>query len=182
MVHGTMPLMTLRHSSKHISFETILRALNLAKVKYAIGGGVAVTLHGFSRSTADLDLFVDFSKGNFKKFIRAIKPLGYRPRVPISMDSLAIVDQRNEWRQKKGAVVLTFLPTTGIAPEIDVFTDKALTSKILQHAHSSVLGPLRVKLVSINELIKMKKKANRPIDLQDIDMLSRIKRQKNHEI
>jgi len=37
-------------------FEPVLKILNDAGVRYLIVGGVAVVLHGFLRTTGDLDL------------------------------------------------------------------------------------------------------------------------------
>ena len=39
-------------------FEEVFRALNKAKVKYVVIGGIAVVLHGYRRFTEDLDLMV----------------------------------------------------------------------------------------------------------------------------
>ena len=41
-----------------IFYGKVFKALNKAKVKYVIVGGAAVILHGYLRSTKDLDLIV----------------------------------------------------------------------------------------------------------------------------
>jgi hypothetical protein len=41
-----------------MNYEKVFKALNKARVKYVIAGGVAVVLHGFMRLTNDLDLIV----------------------------------------------------------------------------------------------------------------------------
>lgn len=47
--------------------------LNKHSVKYILVGGLAVNYHGFSRSTGDVDLWVDESYENRKKLVDALK-------------------------------------------------------------------------------------------------------------
>lgn len=42
--------------------EQVSEALNRARVRYLVVGGVAVALHGYLRTTADLDLVVQLSR------------------------------------------------------------------------------------------------------------------------
>jgi len=42
-----------------IKFESLFSALNKAKVRYLVVGGIAVNLYGIERATADIDLFVE---------------------------------------------------------------------------------------------------------------------------
>lgn len=46
------------------SIETIVRALNDAKVKYLIVGGLAVNAHGFVRLTRDVSLVLGLEPAN----------------------------------------------------------------------------------------------------------------------
>ena len=46
-------------------FRDFIIALNQAKVKYVLIGGYSVIYHGFSRTTGDLDLFVEVSSTNY---------------------------------------------------------------------------------------------------------------------
>ena len=41
-----------------IFYGKVFKALNKAKVKYVVAGGVAVVLYGYTRYTGDLDLIV----------------------------------------------------------------------------------------------------------------------------
>lgn len=46
--------------------------LNRAQVKYVVVGGIAVILHGYYRTTHDIDLLVDSSPENVKKIKTAL--------------------------------------------------------------------------------------------------------------
>ena len=61
-------------------YGEVFKALNKAKVKYVVAGGVAVVLHGYHRLTKDLDLVVLLEKKNLEKFFEALKKIGYIPR------------------------------------------------------------------------------------------------------
>jgi hypothetical protein len=50
--------------------EGILDALNQARVRYLIVGGVADVLHGYLRTTADLDLIIQLDRDNVLRAIR----------------------------------------------------------------------------------------------------------------
>lgn len=47
-------------------------ALNTAKIKYVVVGGCAVILHGYYRTTHDIDLLIEPSLGNVKKLKEAL--------------------------------------------------------------------------------------------------------------
>lgn len=46
-------------------FQDFIIALNDARVKYVLVGGYSVIYYGFSRTTGDLDIFVEVSKENY---------------------------------------------------------------------------------------------------------------------
>jgi predicted nucleotidyltransferase len=47
--------------------------LNTHSVRYILVGGLAVNYHGFSRSTGDVDLWLDDSKENRIQFVEALR-------------------------------------------------------------------------------------------------------------
>jgi tRNA nucleotidyltransferase/poly(A) polymerase len=54
-------------------FEPVLKTLNEAGVRYLVVGGVAVVLHGYLRTTGDLDLVVELSPANLDRALAALK-------------------------------------------------------------------------------------------------------------
>jgi len=55
--------------------EAVLDALNRARVRYLVVGGVAVVLHGYLRTTADLDLVIDLAPDNALQAVKALTAL-----------------------------------------------------------------------------------------------------------
>ena len=49
------------------SIEMVVKALNDAKVKYLVVGGVAVVAHGYERFTRDLDLVIGLEAENIRR-------------------------------------------------------------------------------------------------------------------
>ena len=77
-------------------YSELFAAFEKAKIRYLVVGGVAVVLHGFLRATADLDLIIALDPENVEKFLRLMKELGYKPRVPVSIDDFASPEQRKK--------------------------------------------------------------------------------------
>ena len=71
------------------SVEAIVGALNAANVRYLVAGGLAVVAHGYVRFTADVDLILDFEPANVTRAMKALGSLGYRPRVPVTLNEFA---------------------------------------------------------------------------------------------
>lgn len=70
--------------------EKVIGALNQERVRFLVAGGVAVVLHGYLRTTADLDLVVQLDSSNVLRALRALGSLGYRPRAPVAPEDFSI--------------------------------------------------------------------------------------------
>ena len=71
---------------KLASVEAIARALDEARVRYLVVGGLAVIAHGYGRLTMDVDLVVQLEAGNVIAAFEALAKLGYRPMTNTSTD------------------------------------------------------------------------------------------------
>jgi hypothetical protein len=88
------------------SIETIVRALNGAKVKYLIVGGVAVVAHGYEWFTKGLDLVIGMERKNIIRGLRALMTIGCQMRIPVTPEQFADPALREQWRREKNMVVL----------------------------------------------------------------------------
>ena len=52
-------------------FKDFIKALNSAKVEYVLVGGYSVILHGYARTTGDMDIWVNRTLENYQKLLRA---------------------------------------------------------------------------------------------------------------
>jgi len=152
--------------------ERILRALEDARVRYLVVGGVAVVLHGHPRMTADLDLVVDLLPQNLEAAFAALGALGYRPRVPVTASDLADPATRERLVAEKGMTVLSLFSPELPLTEIDVFADPPFDfDAAFARALLADLGSFRATVASIEDLVSMKRRAARPKDLEDVRML-----------
>ena len=57
-------------------FKDFISALNAAMVDYILVGGYSVILHGYSRTTGDLDIWVRKTEDNYKRLLNAFYAFG----------------------------------------------------------------------------------------------------------
>ena len=100
------------------SLVAIIGALNAARVRYLVVGGLAVVAHGYLRYTADVDLVLDPDPESFKRAIAALAGLGYRPRAPVPFETFADPVNRASWRRDKGMLVFSIHSPDHAATEI----------------------------------------------------------------
>jgi len=62
-----------------VDFQEFITILNNYEVDYILVGGYSVILHGYSRTTGDLDVWVKPEKNNYKKLVNACIEFGLMP-------------------------------------------------------------------------------------------------------
>ncbi|HLL88338.1 MAG TPA: hypothetical protein VK324_03455 [Tepidisphaeraceae bacterium] len=156
-------------------FEPVIRAFNEAGVEYVVVGGLATLLHGHFRTTADVDFAIRLDGANIVKVLDALRALGYRPRLPVDPRDFADAEVRREWVEQKGMKVLSFYHPTSAGAGVDVFAEAPGFGGLLARSELKSLGSVDVRVCSIDDLIAMKRAANRPIDRHDVQALEIIR-------
>jgi len=158
-------------------FEKIFQALNKEKIQYLVVGGVAVNLHGYIRFTGDLDLLVLLDEKNLAKLDRVMKKLGYSERLPVSVLELQDQKQVRKWLKEKNMRAYSFTPPKETLLQIDIIIEESLKfEKIAKNKSNKRMDGVTIPVVSIQDLITMKKKANRTQDLEDLKQLIELKK------
>lgn len=157
-------------------FQPVLQQLDKYDVQYSIVGGVAVNLHGILRFTADLDLVVELSIENLKKFLAAMKDAGYVPRLPVAPEDLLSEEKRREWMTEKNLKAFTFWNPKTTLEHVDMLLSQSENSGIYQRSIRRQAGGIHISFASIDDLIKMKQIAGRDKDQLDIADLNKLKR------
>ena len=159
-----------------IFYEEILRAFQKQEVKYVLVGGIAVNLLGSMRSTADLDILVEMSDDNLRKIVKILKRRGYNVKQPV--DSMRIADRkiREDWIKNKHMKAFNFYKEDELK-EVDIIIESPVCfHEARKSAIRIKVGDLTLPVISIDKLIKMKKKTKRAVDKLDIEELKKIKR------
>ncbi len=160
-------------------FLPLIQKFNRERVSYIVVGGLATVLHGHSRLTMDVDLVVGLDKPNALKALKILSKLGYKPRVPVDPQGFADPMQRAAWIKEKGLMVFSFYKSDNPLIGIDFFVDYPMDFKaLLSRSVIKNLGAVPIRICSIPDLIKMKRKAGRPKDLEDVRILEIIKNEK----
>lgn len=142
-------------------FQDFIRSLNESGVKYILVGGYAVILHGYNRSTGDLDIWVESSTENYQKILLAFKNFGM-PVFDMTMTNFL---------ENKALDVFTF----GRPPvSIDIMLNvKGLDFETAyKEAELKMIEGLEVRLISKQSLLKAKMEAGRYKDIDDYEKLN----------
>ena len=142
------------------------RLLEKHKTKYIMVGGFATTLHGFSRATADLDLWIKDTPQN-------------RVSLRLVLKELEIGDFESIETTQFVTGFTSILLNSGF--ELDLMTslkgfDQLRFDECYAIAPEAIVEDVRVKFMHINQLIEAKKAAGRQKDLMDVEELERIKK------
>lgn len=148
------------------AIEQVLSALNAARVRYLVVGGVAVVLHGHLRATADLDLVVQLDPENALEAVRALEGLGFRPIAPVPAAMFADPDARRSWVEEKGMTVFGLWSDRFAGLEVDLFVSEPLDFEgAFARSVRVQLASTFATVVCLEDLIALKKAAGRPVDL-----------------
>ena len=145
-------------------FLDFLELCNKFEVRYLVIGGYAVSIHGYTRSTKDLDICIELSEGNAKKMVAVIKEFGF--------ESLNL--------KAEDFLKSDYITQLGYAPlRIDILNDLdgVEFSVAWNNRRVVVMREIPVNFIGYYELLKVKEKAGRPQDIADVSTLK--KRNKN---
>lgn len=155
----------------------LLHALSEAQVEYVLVGGLAVQLHGFMRSTVDIDLVLAMNDKNLVRFIDVVKQFGLMPSIPVPIESLRNAAQIEQWHREKGMLAFALREPQIGGGVVDVLVRPEVPfEKLRKNAVAGELFSQQIWIASIDDLLTMKRSANRPKDRLDIEALGKIKR------
>lgn len=158
-------------------YEVVFRQLNKYRVKYLVAGGIAVVLHGIVRFTADADIFLKLTPENMVRFIKAIRRLGYRARLPVKLEEFADAKKRREWIKEKRMKVFPLCHPRKQLESIDVFVKEYIDFDSAYSRRKVVKAKdITIPLVCIKDLKRLKRIAGRAQDLADIGSLEELER------
>ena len=143
--------------------EQLLATLNTAGVEYIIVGGVAARAHGSSRLTDDLDISYARTPANLSRIVAALAPLN--PYLRDAPPGLPF-----EWSAVTLRAGLNFMLTTtaGALDLLGEIVGGGQYDALLPHALTITLFGAEVRLLDLPWLIRVKRAAGRPKDLEVI--------------
>ncbi len=163
---------------KRGSVEAIVAALNENQVQYLIVGGLAVVAHGYVRFTADVDLMLSMNTPNLMRAVKAMKGLGYRSRAPVELDEFVDPAARQRWAKEKNMTVFSLFSDAHKATEVDLFLEPPIDfGEAYERAvRQQVVPGVEAVFCSLEDLIEMKTRADRPRDREDVQNLIQLRK------
>jgi len=151
-----------------------MQALSGGDVRFLVAGGLAVNAHGVLRFTMDVDLVIQLVPDNVKKAFEALEKINYRPTIPVTSEGFGDAQTREKWIREKGMRVLRFHSDDHWETPVDVFVEEPFVfNEEYEKAQVRTLaGGLTARVVSLDTLIEMKRKAGRPKDIGDLNDLA----------
>lgn len=158
-----------------MEFITIFEILHKQKIRYLLCGGLAVSIYGIPRTTADVDLLVDFERENVTKFINTLKVISYINSLPFSLELLIDDKVREEYINTKNLIAYSFFNSSKNTFLIDVLVKTPFAfSEMWERKEIRTINGIDINLISLNDLITMKEIAGRTQDKNDIALLSQL--------
>ncbi len=143
--------------------ESLLKLLKESKVDFVVIGATAFPVHGYARTTLDIDIFIKPARENAEKVWKTLKKFGY------DMADITIEDLLT-----KKLLIRQYAVETDIHPHVKgISFDEVWKNKVREK-----FGKTFVYFAGLDDLIKMKKAAGRTKDLEDLKMLQEIRKMK----
>ena len=147
-------------------YRDMITCLQSEGVEFMLVGGYAVGLHGWPRTTFDIDFWVLANPSNSQAILRALKKFG-----------APLMDLSEEDFQRPGIVF-----QIGTEPQrIDILSSVSgiRYEDAVQHAVTMQVDGLSLKVISLDDLILNKRASGRPKDLADALTLEKLKEKRN---
>ena len=136
------------------------------EVRYIMIGGFAINLHGYNRSTKDIDIWIEDSLENRKRLRKALKDQGSGDYEPI--ETMDFIPSWTDFQLNMGFKLDVLLSVKGLEK---IGFEECYTYSIVAEIEHTI-----VRFLHYNHLIACKKAAGRPKDLVDIEELEKIRK------
>lgn len=157
-----------------LDIQAILRELVEGGVEFLLIGGVAVGYHGHVRATKDVDVVPDPDRENLERLAEVLTRLEAQVEGAEEFDKGELPDPLDPSTLELGG---NWVLTTRLG-RLDVMQwigDSPLWSELSPKALADQISDLPIKIVSYEDLVKLKELAGRPEDLADLQRLREVR-------
>jgi len=144
-------------------FDKLLPLLVNGNIEFVLIGGVAGNIHGSARLTFDVDIVYNRNKSNLERISKLLQPLspylrGAPPGLPFKLDLPTLRNGLN----------FTLITRLGDLDLLGEVVGGGNYSQLLPHTFTVEAFGVRFRCVDLPTLIKLKRAAGRPKDLESI--------------
>jgi hypothetical protein len=155
-------------------FEGLLRVLAQGRVDFIMVGGVAARAHGSARLTQDLDVVYSRDAANVERLVAALAPLspylrGAPPGLPFHLDAATVSRGLN----------FTLTTSRGDLDLLGEIVGGGGYEALLPHTVELSLFGVACRCLDLECLIRVKRAAGRPRDLEAIAELEALREERD---
>ncbi len=144
--------------------EGLIKSLKEHKVKFVIIGATAFPVHGYARATLDVDIYINPEADNARRTWNALHEFGYDVS-DITIDDLLT----------KKLLIRQYALETDIHP----FVTGISFAQVWKNKVKAKFGNTYAWFSSLSDLIRMKRAAGRPKDMEDLKYLIKLRKKQN---
>jgi predicted nucleotidyltransferase len=149
-----------------MDIEGLLKSLNAHNVRYVIIGATAFPVHGYTRATLDVDIFIEPTEENARRTWNALQDFGY------DLADLTVEDLLS-----KKILIRQYRVETDVHPFVAGVTfDRVWANRV-----EGAIGETLTCFAGLRDLIAMKQAAARPKDLEDLRVLLKLRERQQRE-
>lgn len=153
-------------------FKALLHLLTQNEVEFIIVGGAAATAHGSARLTTDLDVVYRRTNENIARIVNALRPIqpylrGAPPGLPFDWSVQTIQKGLN----------FTLISTLGSLDLLGEIVGGGGYDQLLPETIKVEIAGVDCLCLALDRLIKVKRAAGRPKDLEVVAELEQIRRE-----
>jgi hypothetical protein len=155
-------------------FAGVIRTLVDARVNFIIVGGVAATVHGSARLTRDVDVVYARSPENMRRLVDALAP--HDPYLRGAPQGLPFLWDFNTIQRGLNFTLTTRLGDLDLLGEL---TGGGGFEQLREHASSVRVFDRDVQVLDLEWLIRVKRAAGRPRDLEAVAELEALREERD---
>lgn len=136
--------------------------LEAENIPQALIGGVAIALTAMPRVTEDIDVVISFDTDFLESFLKRAGSYGFAPRISDAADFA-----------RRRRIILLQHQSTGVNVDLSCGV-LPFENEMIARARELVIGSVRIKVASPEDLVITKAVAHRPRDIADIEAILNI--------
>lgn len=152
------------------ALEKVCAALHRAGVRYAVVGGHAVALHGAVRGTVDIDVVLAWNRKSLTAAEQALSDIGLVSRLPVTAGE--VFEFRDEYVRNRNLTAWNFYNPDDLSEQVDIIITYDLKGKRTERID---LESGAIRILSLKDLIEMKRQSGRPQDIEDVAALEKLR-------
>ena len=149
--------------------QIVISSFERSSVRYALVGGYAVAMHGALRGTVDVDFILEWDLDNLKKAVQILESLSLQSRIPLKAEE--VYEFKDEYIEKRNLIAWGFINPGNPTEQVDL----VITHDLRDMKTQRLKKPFPLTILTIDDLISMKRDGGRPQDIADIQALEKIK-------